>query len=598
MTQGRDVSPAGVSRRALLGASAGLAAASTAGCIQQIGRLVGASAPGQLSLTVKSVPADADAVATRMARQLVKHLERVGVDAQIELQPPRELRKDVLLDGEYDLYVGRLPTRADPDMLRPLLHSVFEGEVGWQNPFSFTDIAVDDHLTAQRRTTGVHREQVVADLQREVASKQPFGTLVVPNEIWATRTDRFTGWNRYSPTDPRSYFALETRGTDGTAEPRLRVTTTNVAPTRNLNPLAVQHRMQDSFTSLLYDPLARRIDGELTPWLAQDWSWQQAGADAVATVQLRPSLTWHDGRDLTASDVAFTHRFLDDTLLGSGETAAPSPRFRGRSSLVDEVTETGDRTVRFRCPDTSVEVATRTLTVPVLPEHVWSQQTVPASPAWTDGSETTSAALTWPNPKPVGSGAVQFEGRADGESLVLTRFDDHFLHRATTPAVPDVVADGLAFEQLSVRVVPSDHAAVQLLSADQADATAMRIAPDSVPRVGQDDGLELHVADGRELYHVGFNTQRPPLGNPHVRRAIVRLLDKRHMAKTIFDGYAQPASTPLAGTDWVPTALRWDGSDPEVPFVGDDGVLDEELARELFRDAGLEYGDEGRLLDR
>jgi peptide/nickel transport system substrate-binding protein len=585
-----------VSRRALLGAGAGLAAAGTAGCAQRLADAVGASVPGQLSLTVKTVPADADAASTRIARRLVKHLEAVGVDAKVELQPARELYKDVLLAGEYDIYVGLSPERSDPDFLRPLLHSVFKGEPGWQNPFSFTDMAVDDLLTAQRRAGGETRKRLVNDLQRVTASKQPFGVVAIPNDVWAARTDRFRGWNNYSLTDPLSYIALEP--TTEARETALRVTMTDPAATKNLNPLAVQHRSQSLYTGLLYDSLARRINGTATPWLAENWSWSPDVGPTHCTISLRPDLTWHDGEALTADDVAFTYRFLNDTLLSRGETPAPAPRFRGRASLVEDVTVIDDRTVRVRCPDTSPEVGSRVLSVPLLPEHIWRERAVETTAPWGDDGERVSEALQWPNNAPVGSGAVRFESRANGESLVLTRFDDHFLHRQPTTEIPDELAGGVAFERLSVRVVPSGHAAVQLLSADEADATTMRLAPDTVPRVGQDDSLELHVEDGDEFYHLGFNTQRPPLGNPHVRRAIVRLLDKQRVAQSMFDGYARPAVTPLAGTDWVPSDLIWDGTDPEVPFVGNDGELDEERARELFSDAGLEYGDDGRLLDQ
>ena len=558
--------------------------------------MLGPSVAGQLSLTVKTLPADADAAGTRIARELVTNLRAVGVDARIELQPARELQKDVLLGGNYDVYVGRFPNRDDPDFLRPLLHSVFEGEAGWQNPFGFTDIAVDDLLSGQREAAGTERRRLVGDLQREIASKQPFGILAFPNEIWAVRNDRFDGWSRSPLTEPASYVALQSAGPG--RQPRLRVTTTDAEPTRNLNPLAVQHRSRGIFTGLLYDPLARRVGGAATPWLAADWSWHRERGDAVGTVRLRPDLTWHDGTALTADDVAFTYRFLNDTLLGAGDTAVPAPRFRGRSSLVGSVTAENERTVTLRCPQTSPTVAMRALTVPVLPAHVWADRAVQAGANWSERPGPVTEALLTPNVTPVGSGVVQFEGRAEGESLVLTRFEDHFLHRATTPGVPDVVVDGVPFDRLSVRVVPSDDAAIQLLSADEADGTAMRIGPDSVPRVGQDDALTLHVEDGRSFYHVGFNTRREPLGNPHVRRAIVRLLDKEYVAESVFDGFARPATSALTGTDWVPTDLVWDGTDPTVPFVGEEGTLDESGARELFREAGLEYDDEGRVIDR
>jgi peptide/nickel transport system substrate-binding protein len=600
VAQESEESPGGVARRAVLGTVAGVGAGVTGGCLQQLGPLLGDNSPAQLSLTVKTVPADADTAATRIARRLVTNLTAAGVDAKMELQPRRELRRDVLVNGSFDLYVGRYPDRHDPDFLRPLCHSVFAGEGGWQNPFAFTDITVDDLLREQQGATGRDRQRIANRIQRQLASTQPFGLVAFPDEVWATRRDRFTEWDRHPPTNPLSFVALDTAVDGPDRHEQLRVTTTNASPTRNLNPLAVQHRGRGIFTGLLYDRLARFTDGTVTPWLAENVSWSRQGTDAVGTVRLRPDLRWHDGEALTASDVAFTYRFLQDTLLGSGDAPAPALRFRGRASLVDTVTVADDRTLQLRCADTAPPVAARALTVPILPAHIWRERAIETTVAWADGDLTLTQAMVWPNPRPVGSGVVQFEGRAQDESLVLTRFDDHFLHRssaAVDPSIPGQFAHGVAFDRLSVRVVPSDGAAIQLLGADEADATAMRLAPDAVPRVGEDPELGLHVESGRSFYHVGFNTRREPLGNPHVRRAIVRLLDTGDIARRVFDGYAQPAASPLAGTEWLAPSLAWDGADPEVPFVGEDGQLDEQRARELFRDAGLEYSDEGRVLD-
>lgn len=585
-----------LSRRALLGAGAGIAAAGTAGCSQQVEAMFDSGVTNQLALTIKTEPADDDAVATRIARTLVKNLQAVGIDARIELKPARELWKDVLLAENYDIYVGRSPERDDPDFLRPLLHSNFRHEQGWQNPFSFTDRVVDDLLFAQRRAAGSERREVIRDLQHEVARKQPLGVVATPSDIWAVRTDRFEGWSRHPVTDPLNYIALER--TEQESESTLRVTTTNEEPTKNLNPLAVEHRSRGLFTGLVYDPLVRRVGNTVTPWLAEEWSWHREEDTAVCTVQLRPDVRWHDGNALTAEDVAFTYRFLNDTLLSDGNTPAPSPHFRGRTSLVSAVRATDGRTVRIRCPDASPEVGTRALTVPVLPAHVWRKRAVETETAWADGSERVSRALVWPNPTPVGSGVVQFRSRAEEESLVLDRFDDHFLHRDSASGVPDGLANGVPFDSLAVRIVPSSHAAVQLLSADEADATAMRLTPDTVPRIGEADSLNLHVDQSDEFYHVGFNTDRQPLGSADVRRGIVRLLDKSHIVETTLDGYGRPASTLLAGTDWEPPGLVWRSDDPDVPFIGENGELDRQRARSLLNDAGLEYDDDGRVLDR
>jgi peptide/nickel transport system substrate-binding protein len=81
-----------------------------------------------------------------------------------------------------------------------------------------------------------------------------------------------------------------------------------------------------------------------------------------------------------------------------------------------------------------------------------------------------------------------------------------------------------------------------------------------------------------------------------VRRAIARRFDKEYLVDSVFDGHADPLTTPMVGDKWVPPSLRWDGSDPEVPFAGTGGELDVEQARQYFEDAGLQYTDEGRLV--
>jgi peptide/nickel transport system substrate-binding protein len=580
-------------RRAVLGGAVAAGASLTGGCIGAARTLIDQDGPDKVTLTIKTVPADTDPVATRIARHLADNLEAAGVRAHIELMRRRELRRDILVDDEYQVYVGLFPGRQGPDALRPLLHSVYAGSRGWQNPFNFTDIPIDDLLQRQRARSGTGRRIAIGDLQREIASKQPFGILAFPREINAARTDRFVGWDKFPLSDPQAYLALERRDPD-VDDRRLRVTTTNEELTRNLNPFAIEYRTRGTFTGLLYDPLGRRNNGAIRPWLAREWSLEQHDRDTIATINLRPGLQWHDGKWLTAKDVAFTYRFLNDTSLDEADAAIPAPRFHGRASLVDQVEARDRRTVELHFPDTSPEVARRALTVPILPAHIWKPKATEATFAGTDRYITE--ALVWSNPEPVGSGPVTFESRVEDESLVLNRFEDHFLHRDTPGDVSERIDNSLPFEQLSVRIVPSDHAAIELLATDEADATASSVDPSTVARIGTNRDLRLLVNGTRAFYHVGFNTGREPLGNPHFRRAVVRLIDKAYITEEILDGYARPATSPLAGTDWVTADLKWSGADPEVPFAGEDGRLDVQKARKMFRDAGFEYSEEGALL--
>lgn len=587
-----------VSRRAVLGTAAGVGAGVSSGCVGVLQGLFGGGGPSQLSLTVKTVPADTDPVMTQIGRQLVSRMNEVGIDARVELESRRQLRQNVLMNNDYDIYVEQFPAHRDPDFVRPLTHSVFTSESGWQNPFDYTDLTMDEQLNDQRAATGNDRQIAVGTVQRSIAREQPLGVIAFPKEIWTARSDRYTGWSEFPLVDALAFMALSETDRAGDRDGRLRVTTTDSTPTDNLNPISAVHRYRGTFTDLLYDPLGRYYDGSVNPWLAEDWTIDRTDGQTTATVTLRSSLRWHDGQPLTASDVTFTFRFLNDTTLGNGETPVPAPRLRGRASIVESATVRDARTVELQLCDTSPAVAKRVFTTPILPAHIWEATTARASAAGLDMSPYPTEAIVASNRTPVGSGVVQFEGRTSGESLVLTRFDDHFMHRnlATEPA--NYFDGGIPFSRLSVRIVPSDAAAVELVAANEADATAMSIAPNSVSRVGEHEDLELFTADSRSFYHIGFNTRRVPLGNGHFRRLILRLLDKENIVEEVLDDYAMPGVTPLSGTDWVPADLKWEGEDPQVPFVGTDGELDTERARELFRDAGFIHDDSGRMIAR
>lgn len=601
MTTGAGRSPTTTSRRRILRAAVGAAAAATTGCVQRMRSLANRRTPNQLSLTIRTLPADADPSATRIARALAENLETVGIDVDVILMTEDELRRTVLINHTYDIYIDRYPDHVDPDFLRPLLASVFSEEPGWQNPFGFSNLEIDRLLDEQRTSQGSARETAVFELQRAIARHQPFTIIGFADEIRAVRTDRFVGWTRFDPISPVNYLALERPPIDRSSGPpddqSLRVTTTDERITNNFNPIAVEFRSRGPFTGLLYDPLARRFGGMIRPWLAATWAWETTeSAETAATVHLRDNLTWHDGRSLSATDVAFTYRFLADTALGSRESPVPAPRFRGRISLVNRVEVRDDQTVRFRFGTTSPEVAARALTVPVLPAHEWQPKATESDIAGIDLFEGVTEALIWTNQAPIGSGPVAFERSIADEMVRFSRFDGHFLTRDPPEELAQFIGTGVAFDELRVRVAPSDDAAVELVAADEADATTAGMNPAVVPRIGRSTDVALHVGPSRSFYHIGFNARRTPLGNPRFRRAVARLVDKPHLIDEVFDGYATPAATPLGDTDWVPSDLSWEGADPEVPFAGANGELDVDAAMAAFREAGFRYNNDGQLL--
>ena len=616
-----------ISRRETL---AGLGAGLSAGCIGRTRNIAGRERPSQLVLEISTAPADDDPNGIRIARHLAENANAIGIDMRIETMGQMDLRRRVLLNHDFDLYVGQYleSDPFDPDALYPFTHSRFIPETGWQNPFGFGDLAVDDLLAEQRVAGDDRRPGAVAELQESLCELQPFTVVAFPDALTAIRDGGFTGWGGRQPLSVDGLLGLErqsvdddedqTEGDDGDQtgedDATLELVTTDTRITENWNPIAPEYRRHGTFSSLLYDRLVRGDGDDAIPWLAERWEWIDSQTVEVTLRDAR----WHDGEPVRAADIAFTYEFLQDTSMGSVETPVPAPKYRGRSSLVESTTVVDDATVRLSLESASRHVGLRALQVPILPQHVWRERTEIATIAGFEVDGETTEAVVSNNEDPVGSGPIVLGEATGEESVTFERNPDHFLVRAGRSVdgggdadgdidsdpyegIPDRFRGKPAFDRLVVDVVASDIAAVQAVGDGRADATITNLGPDSVPRIGREADARLVSAQSAAFYHVGYNARRSPLSNPRFRGVLAALIDKSVVIDDAFDGYAEAAASPLAASpEWVPETLRWDddGTDPVHPFYGDDGTVDVEAARDALREAGYRFNDDGELLAR
>lgn len=575
--------------------------ASTSGCLGDLRNIVGRRRLQQLSLTVGTLPASEDPYAVRIANRLVSHLEAAGIDAIVDPIVPDELLRDVLVNHDFDIYVMRYPSEGNSDELRSMLHSDYTEEAGWQNPFGYTNLGMDELLDDQRSVPAEDRQSVLHEIQREFIREQPFTVVAFADRINAYRTDRFDGWRRGGPDKPTDYLRLQRTGETETIDLLLRDTRI----TRNRNPIAAEHRERGTALGLLYEPLARHIDGEIVPWLARTIDWEKTtsdGADGVeensetlnAAITLRDA-NWHDGEPVTADDVVFSYDFLSDTSLGTFDSPVPTPWRRGRLSLVDDVRIIDDDQLRVSFSTANRNLAFRGLSSVILPEHIWDEQSDSADLAGIDIIGQTTEALVWANEEPVGSGPLKFVDATPDDELVVEAFDDHFLESNDTEGIPEPYDSGPPFDRAVFTVTPSHDAAVQLLQEDEADGTADGLQASVVPRVARNSELSLSVTGSESFYHVGYNCREAPMSNPRFRQVLAQLIDREYLVENSFGGYARAAQVPFGG-EWAPASLQWDG-DGELPFLGENGTLDIEAAQDAFRDAGYQY-DDGRLIRR
>lgn len=576
-----DESPSRIDRRTALRGLGAIGAASLSGCVRRVRSIVNREPSEQLAVTIVTPPADADQEAVTIGRHLGENLQRVGIDASRQLLAVSEFYREILVNQSFDIYVAPHPGGRDPDFLYEALHSVFADESGWQNPFGFTGMAFDDRLEAQRVLEDDARRDAVADILRGIADEQPFVPICSPVEARVAREDRFDGWRNHDLATSLGYLGLEPLEN---AE-ELRGALVDPRATENLNPISVEYRNQGIYVNLLYDSLGVADGDEIRPWLAESWEYEGRGA----TVTLRRDVEFHDGEPLTADDVAFTYRFLQDTSMGGSDVPSPSPRYRAASSAVEEVEVVDDHALEITT-GTNQAIVERVFTVPILPQHIWSERTDLENFPGVPVAQGTTEAVVTDNVPAIGSGPFEFVEREVRNSLTLERNEDHF--SLSVEELPEPTVDRFA-----TLVEPASQAAVETVQENEADVTVSPLESNVIGDVPVSEDLRLFESSPSSFYHVGFNVRDAPFSNPYFRRNVASLLDKEWLVAEVFDGYAEPVATPLFG-DWVPSDLEWSGRDPRVPFFGIDGELDVSAARDAFRDVGFRYDEDGNLLVR
>ena len=266
--------------------------------------------------------------------------------------------------------------------------------------------------------------------------------------------------------------------------------------------------------TLVYDTVTwRNPQGVPRPWLARSVRTADGGRRVV--VRLRDGLRWHDGRALTARDVAFTYDFL---------RRRRHPRFSPQLKAIASVTARDPRTVEFRLRHPAIGFIDQPLAdVPILPEHLW---------------RGLGPGLRAPAGAPVGSGPYRYAGRRTDGGLRLVAVREYFRGRPRA-------------RRIDVPIIPDLTDTLDALRRGRADTLPIALTPEQLARV---EASRVRFARGP--VYLGtmlmFNVRRPPFDRVEVRRAIAAALDQRRIARAA--GASVPATTgPLhPRSPWAP----------------------------------------------
>ena len=262
----------------------------------------------------------------------------------------------------------------------------------------------------------------------------------------------------------------------------------------------------------IFEPLLRYVPPDAhgparyAARLARSWRVTPNGLEI--RIELQPGVTFHDGRPLTSSDVQFTLDTVRDP-------RKHVDHLRPMLQDVEAVELVTPLEVRLRLRRPSSYVLRALAEIPILPMAIYS------------GSLLAGGAL-------VGTGPWKFGSSKNGV-VHLVRNDAYW-------GGPHPIKD--------VEFVLERDAAVALTAAKRGELDIIpALIPAHWPEQASAPGLAasfapLQLAPPR-LRYFELNASRPLLADPRVRHALALLIDRRAIAKRVFDGLARPANWPI-----------------------------------------------------
>ncbi|HEX4404256.1 MAG TPA: ABC transporter substrate-binding protein [Polyangia bacterium] len=137
---------------------------------------------------------------------------------------------------------------------------------------------------------------------------------------------------------------------------------------------------------------------------------------------------------------------------------------------------------------------------------------------------------------PVGAGPYRFVEWIPGDRITLERNPTYWDRAART-------------RYLVLLVMPDSRQRLQALESGSADIVE-QLAPDELPLVRLNPDLRLAMAPAALVSYLAMNTQKRPLDDPRIRRAIATAIRRDALVKLVYQGVGMPAIGPLPPNVW------------------------------------------------
>ncbi len=291
---------------------------------------------------------------------------------------------------------------------------------------------------------------------------------------------------------------------------------TTISPS-TIDPMRASDNFENIYTVNVYDSLLNYTDEsppELAPGLAEDW--EVGDDDQTYEFFLRNDAMFHNGDSVTADDVVYSFERMLELQ-------------DGLSWMWTDTIGTDSVTA---ADETTVEIETERTFAPFL-------FTLPYLPIVNE-SELDANDEDWLEQNDAGSGPYELVEHEREERLVLQRFDDWW---------GEWPSDDL-FDEVVLEIVPEEGTVTGMMSNESADITDEWLSVESYEELASLDHVFVSDEVTFSPLYVFMHTQREPLDDVNVRKAISYAVDYQQIVDDILLGNADQMQGPLPSEMW------------------------------------------------
>jgi peptide/nickel transport system substrate-binding protein len=276
-----------------------------------------------------------------------------------------------------------------------------------------------------------------------------------------------------------------------------------------MDPRLARDTSAKRVVEVIFDGLVN-LNSKLEPEPALAEKWENPD-DVTWIFYLRKGVKFHNGSDFTASDVKYTF----DTILDESFNAP----YRSLYTPIEKVEVVDDYTVRFKLKEPYAPLLAY-LNIGIVPEEAANKADFASNP--------------------IGTGPYKFVKWQKNNKIVFEANENYW-------------GDVPKTKKLTYFIIPDNTTRVAALEAGDVDLVHSPLSPQDVNRLKENDNFVVEETSGLGFTYLNFNQNNKILSDVTVRKAIAHLINKKSIAKDIYQGLDKPGISPLIPPSWAYT---------------------------------------------